>query len=408
MYTRLEVCISYAHLYYMLLVSRYGYHLRDRNVAGNKESHVADAPDAPRSDRLDDLIECRSRQSPLFPTFINYCILCVMTTPRPQEEESLKDIPVKVTVAGTLFNLPTADVVFLTADDVEFYLHKNILSIASPFFNDMFSLMQPSKGTIQDVEADDRIPITENSNTFDALLRLVYPVTESSLTDRVEVEYMLEAALKYQLEKAVGSLRRAWRLFILQSPLSIFAGACRLRLQEEAAMAAEEWKRKAMWKKDREVFEFGSTMEGASYTEDMANVSAGTYFRLLYFLRCDPSPTVNFVDPSDPAAQNQNPSEPLKIVSDDEQGTFFPNPNIALRSDSGVDVLTHDFVIRAASAEALLAGLSSAPSSSPNIPVYDVQADADTLRALLRLCYPFAPIRVDPVPIFVNLMQYCN
>ncbi|KAI0799800.1 hypothetical protein BC629DRAFT_1611902 [Irpex lacteus] len=178
------------------------------------------------------------------------------------------------------FASPTADVVFITADDVEFRLHKGILSIASPFFNDMFSLTQPPTphGT---ESADSHIPVAESSEVFDTLMRLVYPVSEPPLTDHTLVERILEVALKYQLEKATDALRSALRLLIAQYPLAIFASACRLRLQEETHMAAAEWKKRAAWNAD----------------PFLAKLSAGTYFRLLHFLRTNPDPAVNFIDP---------------------------------------------------------------------------------------------------------------
>ncbi|KAI0698273.1 hypothetical protein BC835DRAFT_1209557, partial [Cytidiella melzeri] len=136
------------------------------------------------------------------------------------------------------FDLPSADVVFRTDDNVEFHLHKPILSIASPFFHVMFSLTQPSETKTQTTTSDEHIPITENSETIDGLMRLLYPIPDPPLTDRVLIEQMLEAAIKYQLEAATITLRRAWHSFIPQHTLSIFATACRLHLQDEAKMAA--------------------------------------------------------------------------------------------------------------------------------------------------------------------------
>ncbi|KAI0698272.1 hypothetical protein BC835DRAFT_1269263, partial [Cytidiella melzeri] len=159
------------------------------------------------------------------------------TTPARKKDAGIKAAK-KVGTANAPFNLPNADVVFRTADNVDFHLHKNILSIASPFFNDMFSLTQPSKAKIQTTLSDEHIPITENSETVDGLMRLLYPIADPPLTDRVLIEQMLEAALKYQLEAATDTLRRAWHPFIPQHTLSIFATACRLHLQDEAKMAA--------------------------------------------------------------------------------------------------------------------------------------------------------------------------
>ncbi|KAI0698252.1 hypothetical protein BC835DRAFT_1413196 [Cytidiella melzeri] len=302
------------------------------------------------------------------------------------------------TTAKAPFNLPSADVVFRTADNVEFHLHKPILSIASPFFNDMFSLTQPSEATTQTTPSHERVPITENSETFDGLLRLLYPVADPPLTDRILVEQMLEAALKYQLKEATDTLRRAWQPFIPQHTLSIFATACRLHLQDEAKMAAEAWKATKSWSLDRMEPNFGRTLEGASYTDEMASMSAGTYFRLLYFLRTTVNGPVNFVEPRDPSVLRM-----WNLSGLFQSGLKYPNTNavhtapfpvpdvesdIILRTCDGVDVPAHRLVILLASATGLLTRPSS---SSPK--TYHVDAVAVTLRALLHLCYPLA--RVD-------------
>lgn len=100
------------------------------------------------------------------------------------------------------FNFPSsasADVLIRTADNVNFYLLKAVLTQASPFFNDMFSIQQPelpiASGAILDNE--DPIPVTENSQTFDYLMRLCYPVDYPVIKDLSLVESVLEAAIKY-------------------------------------------------------------------------------------------------------------------------------------------------------------------------------------------------------------------
>jgi hypothetical protein len=111
------------------------------------------------------------------------------TTAEAQDETATRTSPEKPSetakVAGAPFNLPSADVAFQTADNVLFHLHKVILSIASPFFADMFSLAQPPPGPDEMPLSLDRDPIriTEDSQTFDRLLRMLYPVSNPALTD---------------------------------------------------------------------------------------------------------------------------------------------------------------------------------------------------------------------------------
>lgn len=72
-------------------------------------------------------------------------------------------------------NSPTADVILRSSGPkvVEFRVHKAILSIASPVFEDMFSLPQPVTEKALPV-----CDVSEDAITVEALLRLVYPVEE--------------------------------------------------------------------------------------------------------------------------------------------------------------------------------------------------------------------------------------
>jgi len=72
-------------------------------------------------------------------------------------------------------NSPTADIILRSGGPkvVEFRAHRVILSIASPVFETMFSLPQPG--------AEKSLPVcdlSEDANTLEVLLRLIYPVEE--------------------------------------------------------------------------------------------------------------------------------------------------------------------------------------------------------------------------------------
>ena len=72
-------------------------------------------------------------------------------------------------------NSPTADIILRSGGPkiVEFMTHRVILSIASPVFETMFSLPQPGTGKSLPV-----CDLSEDANTLEALLRLIYPVEE--------------------------------------------------------------------------------------------------------------------------------------------------------------------------------------------------------------------------------------
>ena len=90
-----------------------------------------------------------------------------------------------------------ADIIISTSDHVDFHVVKAILSISSPFFEDMFSLVQPPKDIPTSL---DRIDVSEDSATFENLVRLCYPVKQTKIENFALLEKVLEAAMKYQMD----------------------------------------------------------------------------------------------------------------------------------------------------------------------------------------------------------------
>ena len=72
------------------------------------------------------------------------------------------------------FRVSDANLVIRSSDLVDFRVHKSVLALVSPFFEDLFSLPQPS-----DSETVDGLPmirITEDSELLSCLVSILYPV----------------------------------------------------------------------------------------------------------------------------------------------------------------------------------------------------------------------------------------
>jgi BTB/POZ domain len=72
------------------------------------------------------------------------------------------------------FDLSDANLIIRSSDHVDFRVHKSILAIVSPFFQQMLSLPQPS-----DSESVDGLPVvqlSESSELLDSLISLLYPI----------------------------------------------------------------------------------------------------------------------------------------------------------------------------------------------------------------------------------------
>ncbi|KAG6333847.1 hypothetical protein ID866_5245 [Astraeus odoratus] len=164
-------------------------------------------------------------------------------TPPPLGETSQSQL-----YAAPPFDHPQADIILRSSDNVDFRVFKLFLSLASPFFQTLFELPQPtnSNQTSNDVEMKDGLPVisvSEGSNTLDLLLRFCYPCTlaEDPALDNFNEAYdVLEAANKYSLEVIAKIVCRS--LFVPKilesSSLSCFAVARRADLHELCALAA--------------------------------------------------------------------------------------------------------------------------------------------------------------------------
>lgn len=148
------------------------------------------------------------------------------------------------------FTKPNADIVLRSSDGINFRVHKLILSEASPVFEGMFALPQPAASS-RDSESNtahadcDGLPVvavTEKGKTLENLLRICYPMADPVLDAVEEVEEVLKAAQKYEIEAAVTLMRKRlvdpFFLDTEEGVYTVYAAAWCLNLEQEAAIAA--------------------------------------------------------------------------------------------------------------------------------------------------------------------------
>ncbi|KAI0369221.1 hypothetical protein BV20DRAFT_418470 [Pilatotrama ljubarskyi] len=312
-----------------------------------------------------------------------------------------------IRAAGPPFDNSAADTVLQSSDGVQFHVHSIIVAEASEVFAGMFTIplppLQPgvdssSSSSDPDVSADGRpvARLEEDSRTLDSLLRLCYPVPDPQLGDPAEVQRVLAAAMKYQMEEATALMHNALSALLPGRALEVWAAACSLRLDPDADDAA---------------FEMCAGPDPvvlpARAPPLLEEVTAGEYFRLSKYLARSGQVDDGFcfwrADPArdtvaDPMRERWARRE-YKTVEFQER----PFGDIVCRSSDGKELLSHKAVLATVSPvlrERILAldasqtapSDSQAPSSqvegSSARPVLEFDEPHHVLSAVLELCYP--------------------
>ncbi|KAI0072187.1 hypothetical protein K474DRAFT_1605603 [Panus rudis PR-1116 ss-1] len=165
-----------------------------------------------------------------------------------------------------------ADIILRTSDAVDFYVHKAILSIASTYFKDLFAIPQPNDATDDHPKSLDAIPVSEDSQTIDYILRLChYPVDEPVTAGLKGVTAALSAAIKYDLKRALRELKakKILREHIDTYPLQVYFLASQYGWDDLADEAVNE------------CITLPSLTSHDSYTRHMEDATAESYYSLL-------------------------------------------------------------------------------------------------------------------------------
>ncbi|OCH91510.1 hypothetical protein OBBRIDRAFT_775094 [Obba rivulosa] len=182
------------------------------------------------------------------------------------------------------FTKSSADVILHSSDNVNFCVHKLILSEASPFFETMFSLVQPTTSQLGTTDALPVVDLTETSQTTNLLLHFCYPMPhpEFGKDDLGKLADVLEAAMKYDISAAIASLRKllVHPDFIEGHPFLLYSIACRLGLRPEAERAAWQTLR-IEWPEE--------------YTPELQAICPSAFYRLTEFRRRCTVASVEFI-----------------------------------------------------------------------------------------------------------------
>ena len=255
------------------------------------------------------------------------------------------------TTARAPFDKPTADTIIRSKDGIDFRVRVGIIAEASPIFSVMFDNPFPHPSQMAEspdyMDGKPVVAVEEDSVTLDRLLRLCYPVPDPVFTDLGDVRRVLAAALKYDMEEAVALMKKTLLTFVQSQPLSVWASACILRLEDEAREAAQ-----VLLKDELPI----------DAPPELQEVSAGTYYRLVKFHRAkgDVNENFRFTEPSpDDVPRTQRTKRPESTI------VYKPRPfaDIICRSSDGVEFQTHKIILCAASSSAVSSGAASSSAA---------------------------------------------
>ncbi|KZT04004.1 uncharacterized protein LAESUDRAFT_814392 [Laetiporus sulphureus 93-53] len=284
-----------------------------------------------------------------------------------------------ITRAAAPFNKHNADVILRTSDQVDFHVHKAILGFASPFFEDMFELPQPSQADeAQSTCPDTGLPIvevTEDSETLDLLLRLCYPIDDPLLDKHKPLGRLLNTAMKYQMQRVVTQLLGVLKAMVPRDPLRAYFIACSASLEDEAHSAA---------------IAFSGTLD---YFPLMTyGATAGAYYRLLLFRdTISPSKSLLFRVPEPPSLDTTIPPSGKQFTVPDPFNQPSLGSDIVLRSSEGDYFFVHKTILRmACNSELELAQLlgQSLSTTYEDREVVSLPDTSQILCLLLQLTYP--------------------
>jgi len=133
------------------------------------------------------------------------------------------------------FNAPDADAILRSSDEKEFRVHRLILSLASPVFQAMFSLPQPTDPPSQIPSVD----VPEPSGVLQPFVQYLYPRSHPKISDLSMWAALYTAADKYNVEMVTDLLRDMLISHFLEtSPLRVYALASYWGFEEEAKIAS--------------------------------------------------------------------------------------------------------------------------------------------------------------------------
>ena len=187
----------------------------------------------------------------------------------PPEKSTTPEAKPAAVPLSTDFCADDADVVIRVAGTLDFRVHKLMLSLVSPFFKTMFTVPQPPTNTPDTLP---HVDVHESVETWENILRTIYPMPNPVIDDLHDLESLLLAATKYEMQFLIDAYKMKFedRGFIQRDPLRLYTIACKCGFDDQAKYVARN-------------AEF-LTVVRESPDDDLNGLTTTSYRRLITFL----------------------------------------------------------------------------------------------------------------------------
>ena len=102
-------------------------------------------------------------------------------------------------------DVPDANIILRSSDQVNFRVHKSLLAMSSPFFKDLLSLPQPPGDEL--VDGLPVVQLSEDADLLNSLISLLYPIRRVRPGSYEKVFALLAACQKYDMVSIQSNIR---------------------------------------------------------------------------------------------------------------------------------------------------------------------------------------------------------
>ncbi len=151
--------------------------------------------------------------------------------------------------ASLSLDLPDADIILRSSDQVTFRVHKSLLVLSSPFFKDLLSLPQPPDGEL--VDGIPIVQLSERAGLLTSLVSFFYPIDPIVPDTYEKVFALLAACQKYDMVSIQSRMRAVFKRATFAGPVGVesfraYAIASSMDLVPEMEDAAELTRKRPM------------------------------------------------------------------------------------------------------------------------------------------------------------------